>query len=74
MEYVSAELLIDPERGLGEHEEILASGRIDSMSVMRLVGFIQHEFSITIPNEDLVVENFRSIDAIDSYLSERGRG
>lgn len=69
MDYVSAELLLDPEEGLDEHEEILTTGRIDSMSVMRLVFFIKDEFSITIPNQDLVVDNFRSIDALDTYLS-----
>ncbi len=74
MDYVSAELLAHPELGLDEDEEILATGRIDSMSVMRLVSFIQEEFSITIPNEDLVVDNFRSVDAIDAYVSRSGSG
>lgn len=74
MDYVSAELLADPELGLDEDGEILATGRIDSMSVMRLVSFIQEEFSITIPNEDLVVDNFRSVDAIDAYLSRSPSG
>ena len=72
MDYVSAELLLDPELGLDEHEEILTTGRIDSMSVMRLVFFIKDEFSITIPNQDLVVDNFRSIEALDTYLSGYG--
>lgn len=74
MDYVSAELLVDPELGLDEHEEILTTGRIDSMSVMRLVSFIKDEFSITIPNEDLVIDNFRSVDAIDAYLSRYASG
>ncbi len=74
LDYVSTQLLADPEPGLHEQEEILATGRIDSMSVMRLVSFIKEEFSITIPNEDLVVENFRSVDAIDTYLSSYERG
>lgn len=68
MNYVSAELLADPELGLDEHEEILATGRIDSMSVMRLVSFIKDEFSISIPNEDLVLDHFKSVHAIDTYL------
>ncbi|MGI9586493.1 MAG: hypothetical protein ACR2N7_12975 [Acidimicrobiia bacterium] len=72
MHYVSTELLNDPENGLDEGEEILATGRIDSMSVMRLVGFISDEFLVNIPNEDLIVENFRSVDAIDTYLSRYG--
>ena len=74
MDYMSAELLVDPELGLDEHEEILATGRIDSMSVMRLVSFINDEFSITIPNQDLVIDNFKSVDAIDLYLSRYGSG
>ena len=45
------------------------SGRVDSMGVMRLVSFINEEFSITIPNEDLVADNFGSVEAIDAYLS-----
>ena len=72
MEYVGTELLVDPELGLGEHEEFLMSGRIDSMGVMRLVSFISEEFSITIPNEDLVADNFGSVEAIDAYLSRYG--
>ena len=74
MDYVSSELLIDPEIGLDEHEEILATGRIDSMSVMRLVSFINDEFAIAIPNQDLVIENFKSVAAIDAYLSTHGNG
>lgn len=68
LDYVSTELLVDPDVGLDEHEEILATGRIDSMSVMRLVSYINDEFAIAIPNGDLVVDNFRSIAAIDAYL------
>lgn len=72
MDYVGSELLVDPELGLDEHEEFLISGRVDSMGVMRLVSFINEEFSITIPNEDLVADNFGSVEAIDAYLSRYG--
>jgi len=74
MNYVSTELLLDPELGLDEHEEILSNGRIDSLSVMRLVSFIKGEFAITIPNRDLVPDNFNSVAAIDAYLSRQESG
>jgi acyl carrier protein len=74
MDYLTDELLADPDLGLDEHEEILTTGRIDSIGVMRLVSFMQDEFSITIPGEDLVLDNFRSIDAIDAYLSTHEGG
>lgn len=72
MDYVGSELLVDPELGLDEQEELLMTGRVDSMGVMRLVSFIGEEFSITIPNEDLVADNLRSVEAIDEYLSRYG--
>jgi acyl carrier protein len=74
MDYVSTELLLDPDLGLDENEEILSNGRIDSLSVMRLVSFIKGEFAITIPNQDLVPDNFKSVAAIDAYLSGQENG
>jgi acyl carrier protein len=72
MDYVGSELLVDPELGLDEHEDFLMTGRIDSMGVMRLVSFINEEFSITVPNEDLIADNFSSVETIDAYLSRYG--
>lgn len=72
MDHVGSELLVDPELGLDEHEDFLMTGRIDSMGVMRLVSFINEEFSITVPNEDLIADNFSSVEAIDAYLSRYG--
>ena len=74
VEYVTAELLLDPEEGLTDDEELLASGRIDSFGLVRLVSFIGGEFAVTVPTEHLVVENFRSVMAIDDYLGRRERG
>jgi acyl carrier protein len=37
---------------------------------MQLVLFVEHEFGISIDNEDLDINNFRTIDAI-AHLVER---
>ncbi|MEC4812234.1 MAG: acyl carrier protein, partial [Scytonema sp. PMC 1069.18] len=44
-------------------EDIFALGFVNSMFAMQLVLFIEQEFKITIDNEDLEFDNFRTINA-----------
>ena len=46
---------------------------IDSMGIFQLVGFLEDEFGVEVGDEDLVVDNFASIDAINQ-LVQRKRG
>ncbi|MDX1784495.1 phosphopantetheine-binding protein [Roseovarius sp. ZX-A-9] len=52
-----------------DSDELLLSGLLDSLSVMRLVAFLEMEFGITIPPEDITVTNLASIDAMAAYLA-----
>lgn len=52
-------------------DELLTTGKIDSLGLMRLVSFIGEEFSVTVPYEDILIENFKSVRAIDAYLQQR---
>jgi acyl carrier protein len=56
---------------LHEDEDIFASGFVNSMFAMQLVLFIEQEFQVTIKNEDLDFENFRTINAIVSLLERK---
>jgi len=57
---------------LKEDEDIFALGFVNSLMAMQLVVFVEKEFGITIEDEDLDFDNFRSIRAI-SNLIERKR-
>ena len=46
-------------------------GFIDSMGFIMLITFIEEEFGIKTKDEDLVEENFESINAICSYLNKK---
>lgn len=56
---------------LTEDDDLLTSGRVDSLGIMRLVVFIEEEYRLTIPPEDVTLENFRSVRLISAYLQER---
>lgn len=49
-------------------DDLLGSGLLDSLGVMRLVGFVEETFNIKIPPEDIVIENFIDVKAITNYV------
>ena len=52
-------------------DNLLADGMVDSIGMLRLVTYIEELTQITIPQEDLVIENFRTIKVITRYLEQR---
>ena len=52
-------------------DNLLSDGMVDSMGMLRLVSYIEELMQLTIPHEDLVIENFRTIKAIVDYLEQR---
>jgi acyl carrier protein len=38
---------------------------------MRLISFIEQQFSIRVPPEDVTIQNFRSIRVIAEYIESR---
>jgi acyl carrier protein len=53
---------------IADDDDLLLSGLLDSMSVMRLVLHLETEFRIKIPPEDVVIEHFTSVETITAYL------
>ena len=52
-------------------EDIFSLGFVNSMFAMQLVLFVEQAFGITIENEDLDIENFRSVDAISRLVENK---
>ena len=49
---------------LREDEDIFKAGFVNSLFAMQLVLFVEKEFQIKVRDDDLAIENFRSINAI----------
>ena len=52
-------------------DNLLLSGQVDSLGVMSLVAFIEETFELKIPFEDVVIENFMSIETMAAYVDGR---
>jgi len=57
--------------GIKEEDDLLSSGLIDSLGILKLVSFMEEQFAIEIPSEDVVYENFHSIESMSRYLANR---
>ena len=69
IKYIQNNLLIGKgEIELSPEDDLLGSGLIDSMGVMRLVGFVEETFKIKIPPEDIIIENFMDVKTITNYV------
>ena len=73
-DYISRELVQDASLlPLGNATSLLETGILDSLSLLRLVVFIQERFGIVVDDVDLVPENFDTVDTVCAYLRS-GKG
>ena len=74
-DYISRELVPDAALlPLTNETSLLDSGVLDSLSLLRLVVFLEERFGITMGDADLLPENFASVNAICAYLRSREAG
>ena len=74
-DYISRELVPDAALlPLANDTSLLDSGILDSLSLLRLVVFLQDRFQLTVDDTELLPENFDSVNAICAYLRAREPG
>jgi acyl carrier protein len=52
-------------------DPLLEKGILDSLGILEVVTFIEHEFHISLNDSDLVPENFKSIECIAAFVKRR---
>lgn len=69
--FIATELLNKPDEIINAQEDLLGSNLIDSMGLMRMIAFIEEEYSIKIPAEDMIIEHFMNVDYISKYVTSK---
>jgi acyl carrier protein len=54
-----------------DSDPLLESGVLDSLGVLDLVSFVEQEFSVHVADEELVPENFQTIDRIAAFVESK---
>jgi len=64
--------LINPNMKIGDDDLLIEAGLLDSLAMAQFLNFIESRYKVTFDNDDLIPENFESINAIVSFLAQKG--
>jgi len=70
-EFILEKFPLARKRQLQDTDALLETGILDSLGVLDLVGYVEQTFSIVVGDEELVPENFQSVDTLASYVQRK---
>jgi len=59
---------------LGNQHALLENGIVDSLGVLDLVSFMEETFAITVMDEELLPENFQTIERLTKFVETKSNG
>jgi acyl carrier protein len=70
-EFIAKNFLFDKNKKVEEYTSLLGSGVLDSTGVLELIAFLETTFSLKFKDEELVAENFDSVEKIKSFIARK---
>ncbi|NIO80989.1 MAG: acyl carrier protein [Candidatus Aminicenantes bacterium] len=67
-------VVFEDEADFSDSDNIFEMGFVNSLFAMKLVSYIEQEFSIEVDNEDLEISNFSSVERIVGYIENKQEG
>ena len=58
-------------RNIKDDDHLLEAGIVDSLGVLELVTFLERGFKITVLDDELTPENFKSIESLASFVGRK---
>lgn len=56
---------------LDNDESFLEAGVVDSLGVLELVTFVEENFDVQVPDEEIVPDNFDSVNQLADYIGRK---
>ena len=70
--FIVEELLRDGGRqSISIDEPLISTGLIDSLAMLRLIGFLEEEFSLTIGDGEVTPDNFETMRQLLQFLERK---
>jgi acyl carrier protein len=70
-EFVAKNFYMPDPKSFTDQTSFLDQGIIDSTGVLELVTFVENEYGITVADDDMVPQNFDSIDALVAFVTKK---
>lgn len=71
-DFVLKQFPLARKNGIKPNEKWLESGMLDSLGILDLVHFLESEFSLSVSDDELLPENFGSLDAVVTFVRKKG--
>lgn len=71
LDFISKNFAVARNKKITSEDYLLQSGIIDSLGVMQIVNFIMEEKNIELDEDDLLPENFESVNKIAELIVKR---
>ena len=55
---------------ISPEDDLLGTGLVESMSMMRLIQFIEEENDFKVPPQDMTIENFMTVSSMVQYIEK----
>ena len=69
--FIKRNFLFDEKKELDPSASFLRTGILDSTGILELITFIEEEYDVRFPDEDLTSENFDSVDRVVATLERK---
>jgi len=70
--FIVEELMVSPPGTvLDPDESLVSSGVIDSLAILRLIAFVEETFGVTVADDEVVPENFETVNIIKEFVEAR---
>lgn len=72
--YIANTLASEPlDDNLEPEDDLLGSGILDSMGMMKLIAFIENEYDLKVAPDEMVIENFMTVENIVEYINTKNK-
>ena len=74
-DFLMQEVLYDRQlKELAADENLIEKGLLDSLAILKVVGFCEEEFGIAIPDDEVLPDNMESVRAIAGLVERVRKG
>lgn len=70
-DYILITILNNSTDPIAADQDLLLSGLLDSMSIFKLVAWLEETYSIKIPPEDVLIEHLGSLEQIVNFINKK---
>ena len=56
---------------IADSDSLLESGIVDSLGIMKLIGFLEDNLNVQVNDDELIPENFASIETITNLVANK---